>query len=199
MMRGAVGGAAITSGVGERPLGLSGAAPPRPIKPMPSDAVGASARFGVEDADADRSSTVADRKESRSKVATVGLAALAVAVALVVVAGVMSAVSPDGVTTTATSTTTDLPRPLSDPPKVPTDVETGPAQGGIKTVTWKHEGKPGDTYSFVVRDNHEEPVNEAKPEQTPDGWTAQVPDSVKCVSVQAVLVGSAASDWSPCE
>lgn len=144
-------GAGMISGVGARPVGLSGAAAPRPVAPMPS-AHGAGRSFDPSDVGADahmrgegsgRAGRAAGRSVSWPKVAVSAFVGVAV---LVVVGFAFSGGQeaecdpgePGCGEASGSSGASPLPPPtaLPDPVTVPELVDAGP---GAQQVRWIHE------------------------------------------------------------
>ncbi len=195
LARGAgVGTGPIIAGVGSRPVGLSGHAGPRPVRPMPSAA--------VEPVASDQSAPIAERHDAvdpgpRRRIDLRAVAAgAAVLVLLLGGLAALRAVMGDGgvaddpvAETEPTSNT--LPPAGLGRSAAPTEVVVTPGDGEV-TVAWEYPGDTVDSTVFVVREmNSGAEVGQVTGARTLSG---PMPEGATCVTVQAKVDGRRASE-----
>lgn len=184
-----IGGApGLISGVGERPLGLSGVAPPRPVREMPSEHVGTpsvgSSPVGA--APPDAVAPAGHRRRVTPTAVAVGVVALVAA--LVVLRLVVASGTQDDPTATATEEIgPDRAPSVAAAPPAPTDVVLGPE--GTE-VSWSHGDESVEDHEYRVLGQDDLPL---EIEGEPSGWvtgvstarlSAEVADD-ECVTVVA--------------
>lgn len=185
----------IISGIGSRPVGLSGHAGPRPVQPMPSSAVEAAApddQSGIVEAGSTSDVTSSGRR--------IDLRAIAVG-AVVVVAllgglAALRAVMGDGGGAEDAVNEVD-PTPNTLPPAglgrsaAPTAVVVTPVEGQVK-VAWEYPADEIESTVFVVREmNSGAEVGQVTGQRTLSG---PMPEGAICVTVQATADGRRASE-----
>lgn len=181
-------GGDLIAGVGTRPVGLSGLAPPRPVSPMPSG-LGPTAGHAV---DVPIPTAAAERRSNPTttivKVAWVVLALVAVLVVAKVAVGAGSESKDDPDTTTATTENT-LPNGGTVRPPTPTGVTVTPDADGV-VVAWQHSDQDPADFTYSVLDAT---TGEVLATDLGGVTSAKVPGAPQCVRVIATSKGGGPS------
>ena len=181
--------ASLISGIGARPVGLSGMAAPRPVSPIPSGAA-SPVEGGVVATDIPAATSRSTPSESRAtstivKVAWVVLAVVAALVIAKVVVGAGTSSNPTDTTRTTTGNT--LPEAGAVRPPTPTNVTVTPGPDG--SVAWEHAGQDPAEFSYSILD-----IANGAIVGTADGVTnASIANPPQCVRVIATPKGGGQS------
>lgn len=202
----------LIGGVGARPVGLAGAAAPRPVAPMPSahgggdrsfdassyqDAGGADGRLGGL-----ISGGTGDSSGAKRQVNWVMVAASSVA-AVVVLVGLGLAFSTGSTTTTEPP---PPPTPTAGPPPsevaVPEAMAAAAKAGGVVSVTWTHRGEPSE-FEYRILGANDDVLGEVNGEQASQGgqaFAATITTDDNCFRVVAIRLsdGEQSSDDQRC-